>query len=486
VFTFQGTVAEAVNRAPNFFRRNHNLTLRVLILDRCENWADAAVLTRLERTDDAVGGAVGVVTGQAAKESPPLVRIDLVRIHSDGTVHLILPSGPPPLSLDRDTPARALPLLPLDTFCPAEFGVFPPKVPPGETDEPWTIASGGGRPSETWQAKGYEFMHAERCRLLIGNQMSADWLKPVGGQTAWHRADAVWVSTQDGTARKVHRVIRQRDGNSETPAAWVEVKYELKDHARLGGRTFERNRNEAEIAYAALAEAALLAPDAARLNPKLFETRLAKLDAHIEEVDHAGPYHEALLAARRLLDDARCGRIASLQPIVTTAVMPPTKPAGPEPGQLAPDFTSGNFRLAEHKGKPVVLVFFRPGGETTDLSLSIANALEKRYGGRAAVVPLVVFGEMSAANAARDRLKFPVQLYSGAAVAAPYGVETVPRFILIDGVGKVRWTFAGVGAETGFLLKEEVDRLVNPASPIGAGGITPAPAPVLPPIVPRP
>ena len=119
-----------------------------------------------------------------------------------------------------------------------------------------------------------------------------------------------------------------------------------------------------------------------------------------------------------------------------------------------------------------MLVFVRPGGETTDLTLAVADALDRRYAGKAVVVPLVVFGEVAAAVKDRERLKLAVPLYDGAAVAPVYGVETIPRFALIDAGGKVQWTFTGVGAETGFLLKQQVDGLVNPASPNGAGGTT--------------
>src|SRR5205823_6408472 len=160
------------------------------------------------------------------------------------------------------------------------------------------------------------------------NQQSADWEKPAGG-TAWHRADAVWVSTQDGTARKVHRVVRQRDGRAEAPSAWVEVKYELKEQARLGGETYKRARRDIEVAYAALADAALLVPDAARLGPKPFETRLAKLDAHLNECDPASPYREALVAARRALDAARRGVAAPVAP-AAPAVVPAGASARPQ------------------------------------------------------------------------------------------------------------------------------------------------------------
>src|SRR5262245_42953546 len=61
-FTFVGSVAEAVERPGERFRRNHDLELRVFVLDRTEKWADAAVLTRLKRTDDE---------GAAGKTAPP-------------------------------------------------------------------------------------------------------------------------------------------------------------------------------------------------------------------------------------------------------------------------------------------------------------------------------------------------------------------------------------------------------------------------------
>lgn len=485
-FTFAGTVAEGVNRPGEQFRRGHALELRVLVLDRQENRADAAVLTRLKRSDDAVAGTLPGVTGGAVKDTPPLVRLDLVRVHADGTVHLLTPAGPP-LKLAADTPARTLPPVPLDAYATSEFGVFPPRPPRADPDAAWTVAAVAGRPAETWQAKGVEFVNAERCRMLVMNQMSAGWAKPVGGRTAWHRADAVWVSTADGTARKVHRVIRHRDGLDEGPAAWVEVKYELKDQSRVGGRAFDRARRDVEVAYAALADAAVSVPAAVQLGPKAFEARLAKLDAHLEETDAASPYREAMLAARRSFEAARRGEAVPAAVVPTGAAIPaPARPAWPEVGQLAVDFKAGTFRLADHRGKPVVLVFFRPGGETAELSLAVAAALEKRYAGKAQVAALAVFGDVAAGVKDRDRLKLNIPIHDGSAAVAAYGIETAPRFALIDAAGKVRWTFTGVGAETGFLVKEHADRLVAPSPPNGAGGTAAPPGPVLPPIVPRP
>jgi hypothetical protein len=316
-FTFVGTVEEAVDRPADRFRRAHALELRVLVLDRQDAWADAAVLTRLKRTGDAVAGAVGAVTGGGpAKGDPPAVRLDLVRVHADGTAHLL-------------NPTRGLPPVPLDTFPASEFGLFPPRPPRAAPDDPWAVGGAAGRPGETWQAKGTEFVNAERCRVLVMNQQSADWQRPVGGEVSWHRADAVWVSTQDGTARRVHRVIRRRFGREENPAAWVEVRYELKDQGRLAGRAFDRARRDAETAHAALAEADAVAANPGRVGPRALAARIDKLDDQLA-ADPSGPYREALAAARRALDAARRGEA------VPVPAPPPAGAGGTTPAPGAP------------------------------------------------------------------------------------------------------------------------------------------------------
>lgn len=485
--TYTGTVTEAIDRPGTRLRRAHTLEVRVFVLDRRETWADTAVLTLLRRTEDvAVSGAVPAVTGANPDRppTPPAARLDLVRVHEDGTAHLLAPPGPVPLRFAADTPARVLPAPPLDAFAPFEFGMFPPRPRPG-TGAGWAVASTDPtRPAERWQAGEHEFVNTERCARFGMTQQTPDWDRPVGGQTSWQRTDAVLVSTQDGTARRVHRLIRQRDGIASVPAVRVEVKYELKDRGRLIGGTYDRYRQEVETAYAAAADAAPYLRDAVRVGPAPFKLRLARLDAYLTETEPGTPYREAVLAVRRQLDAARQGEATRPVVVPTAAAVPPPPATAPTVGQPAPDFTAGGFRLADARGKPVVLVFFMPGQETTDLSLAIADALQKRYGPRLAVVPLAVFAETAAGIHDRDRLKLSVPVYDGTAAGAAYGVETFPRFVVIDAAGKVRWAFAGVGAETGFLARERVDALLPPpARTVGVTG-RPYPAgPTLPPVV---
>ncbi|MBY0456618.1 MAG: hypothetical protein K2V38_04720 [Gemmataceae bacterium] len=127
-----------------------------------------------------------------------------------------------------------------------------------------------------------------------------------------------------------------------------------------------------------------------------------------------------------------------------------------------------------------MLVFFQPKSETTDLALAVADALHERYAGKLTVVPLAVWGAAKEdISAARDRRKLSVPVFDGAQAEAAYGVESVPRFVLVDGGGGVRWTFVWVGAETGPLAKSRVERLLPPASPAAPTGTAGPSAPPL-------
>ncbi|MDY3551217.1 hypothetical protein R5W24_000292 [Gemmata sp. JC717] len=482
--TFVGKVEEAVERPGTRFLRTQALEVRVLVLEKQDAWVDAAVLTLLRRGNDAVTGAVGAVTGDTVeKAAPPAVRLDLVRVHADGTVHHLQPTGVPPFTLDARTPARAPPAIRLDAFTPFEFGMFPPRPPRTDPEKAWTRAAADpSRPAEVWQLQGTKVVTGERCAVLVANQQHSNWDKPVGGRTAWHRADEVCVAP-DGTARQVHRVIRHRDGTDTALAAWVEVKYELKEQAPVAGRTRDRYRRDIETALAAGAELAPFLADPVRHGPRFFETKGAKLDAYLDSADESSPYREAVLAVRRQVTAAARGEsVLAAGPLA----VPVKRSPWPEPNRPAPDFTAGRFRLSEGRGQPAFLVFFKPGSETTDLALAIADALHRKHGPRAAIVPLAVWGDPADGPRERARLKLTVPVYDGEQADTSYGVDSVPRFALVDAHGVVRWTFCGVGDETGAEALAQLERLLKPASPVGATGTIGGAAPAAAGSVPRP
>ena len=68
-------------------------------------------------------------------------------------------------------------------------------------------------------------------------------------------------------------------------------------------------------------------------------------------------------------------------------------------------------------------------------------------------------------------------VHDGAQAETAYGVESVPRFVVIDAAGVVTWTFAGVGNETGSAVRVQLDRVLGPARPNSPTGTTRVPAP---------
>ncbi len=74
-----------------------------------------------------------------------------------------------------------------------------------------------------------------------------------------------------------------------------------------------------------------------------------------------------------------------------------------------------------------MLVFFKPGSETAESALVIADLLNQKYGTRA-VVPLAVWGTVAAGEKERDQRKLAVPIYDGAQAETAYGIESVPRF----------------------------------------------------------
>jgi hypothetical protein len=255
----------------------------------------------------------------------------------------------------------------------------------------------------------------------------------------------------------------------------------LKDQARPSGQTYDRYRQEIETAYAAAAELPGLLKTAEQTGTRPFEIRLGRLDAYLEETRPGTPYRDAVLTVRRQYESARRGNITTV-PMSSLPEQPPPEEGSIAGSPLAPDIRAGAFHLRNHRGKPVVLVFFRPGMETTDLSLAIAAALRKKYGERIAVDPLVVFGTVAEAEKDRDRLNLDVPLYDGTSAERSYGIETFPQFIVIDAAGGIEWTFTGVGAETGYLVCEQIDKLLGQqaGTVIPAGTAYPAGLPARP------
>ncbi|MDW8243230.1 MAG: TlpA disulfide reductase family protein [Thermogemmata sp.] len=447
---YQGEVHEEVQRPGQQFRRRHGLEVRVVALGGQGNWIDLAVVTRLFRQEEgSIRLAAGLLADSTARdETRPLVRLDWLRLYADGEIRQLFPEGPPPLRFQRDTPQGLPPLPPLDSFAVSEWGMFPPPLPSGQRE--WTRTP-VGRPKEHWQLLPTQVLRGERCLVACMRQEGEHQAE------IWRRQDLLWVSAQDNIVRRVERRIERTSGRQALPWAWVETHYELSTLLPVAGHRWQRLQRDLEVAYCALRDAELLAPLAAQCGSRPFEQRLSRVEACLADGDAADPYRSLLLAAQRALEAARRGE----RPTTGQQHLAAGTPRWPETGQPAPDLDLGQYRLHSLRGRPVVLVFVPAEGETTELTLAIVHALQRRYAPQVVILPLVVWGEGHQAQRLLQRRGWQLPLYDGRTAAQRYAVTTAPRFLVLDRDAVVRWSFTGVGAETGFLLKEQLERLLS-------------------------
>jgi peroxiredoxin len=132
-------------------------------------------------------------------------------------------------------------------------------------------------------------------------------------------------------------------------------------------------------------------------------------------------------------------------------------------GELAPDFLaadltgSGSARPRRWLGKPVLMVFYNPGSPTAHEVLHFAQRLWHAYPDRLAVVGLAV-GDITRVKSQSAEWRLPFPVLDGAGLRISYGVETTPKFVLLDGNNIVRGAWLGWGRETPAEVVEELKR----------------------------
>ncbi len=476
---YRGEVCEEVRRPAQEFRRVYQLDVQVIVLHRTGKWADVAVVTRVQLRPDVVTQAVEELAGQETEPPPAVVRVDWVRRYVDGTVHQLHPEGMPPLHWSATTPVRPLPPPPVDGVAHFETGMFPPRRPSNlRPDESWTVAAGPQRPPETWRVAGQAYWQGELCDRWEMEQPAGS--PPEGRAIDWYRQQTLWISLADGIPRQVYRRSVRHDGDRLRPWAVIETRYTLATQTVVAGRQRERIRRDLEVASCALRDAAGNSGRRTTAQLRQLELHRQRLNDCLAESSPGDIYREAVQAALRAVEAARRG-----ETVLPAAVDPPLPARWPAIGETLPDAVWACFPLQEtaRSGDTPsaapnlrLIVLAHAHGETTELTLAIANALQKLFAKRVTVHVFVGFGDRTHAHAICQRRGWTVPLHDGREVVAALAAETLPRFLIVDRRGAVRWSFCGVGAETGYLLRRELERLLNPsetASPVSPAATTP-------------
>jgi thiol-disulfide isomerase/thioredoxin len=125
-----------------------------------------------------------------------------------------------------------------------------------------------------------------------------------------------------------------------------------------------------------------------------------------------------------------------------------TIPTGSEAPDFAVPLLDGKpFKLADGRGKPLVLVFWATWCEPCQNELPLIDALAQRLGDAARFVAI----DIEPAEAKPEVQKFvadhhltlPVA-FDGSEVAGRYKVETIPHAVVLDGEGKVHKILSGL------------------------------------------
>jgi hypothetical protein len=452
---YVGEVRETGDRIGNRFKKRYDLEVRVFVLDSAAGFTDCGVLTTVQPLDDEL------VPGKQRVKAAPAVRIDLIRVDDRGRVKVLTPAvGPPPLPIDTKTPTAELPPLPLDAPPACELAAFIP-LPVG-------AAKVGGtgditelnRPPAVWSAKSEAVWNGRRCVELTATQQTDGYDLPDTVRHGWKRTETVLVSPADGYASVVSRTIVRREGRDQEGT--LTVRYELQPATKHAGAKYTGTRAEVEAAWAFAAEHAALS--ASKPRPGELRARAADVDRYLSDRSTATPYRTAIEAVKRRYEGTSAPPVT-----VRKLVVNMVEDRGPTVGKPAPDFVApdvdkptGRVRLSAGRGKPTVVVFFKPGSATAVETLAVCEALHRKYADTLTVIPLAIHRPAIDAAKERSKWKLTVPVYDGADVREVYAVESFPQFFVVDGAGILRWAFdAGVGPEVGYLVKQEVEKLVK-------------------------
>lgn len=435
---YRGTVHHEVLGRAIRFERSYHLEARALVLDTRPRGADLALLTLLRTRASADHRPAAT-----AASAPVSARLELARVDLQGRV---LAEPGTDLSVPLDGPPTI------------EHGGFVavPRIRL-TADHKWEVAE-DGRPARLWTVGGTESINGTFCVRLTGLQQSDDWEYPRADTTAWQRRDTVWVIPRLGVAFRVERVIERREPARREASNRLTTDYELESDLVYPEPLLQDCRREIVRAHAFREAASPFLRDSGRIDRPAAEVLLARIVAHLDRPPET-PYREAIRHLRGRLEAALRGESAAPQPSDEAAPAGVAAVGRPAPEFTATDLTGGGTqRLADLRGRPVLLAFYRPGSRTAEHLLQFCQEVTVSYANAAAVVALAVTADVEEAVRQRHALGVSVPVWSGSGIRQAYGAETTPLFVVIDGTGVVRATLVGWGSETAGEVRRELDR----------------------------
>ena len=127
---------------------------------------------------------------------------------------------------------------------------------------------------------------------------------------------------------------------------------------------------------------------------------------------------------------------------------PKTKGGKAETDFVVADLLGGDaVHLSRLRGRPAVLIFFKPSSKLAGHVLRYAQSAAKAYSGRVHVFAMAVEGEPAELAKLRTEHRLEIPLYDGRAAVSLFAGRSTPRVVVLDQTGKVRLIGPGWGGE---------------------------------------
>jgi hypothetical protein len=423
------------------FQRGFRVDTTALVLDATAQKFDLAVFTVL--TSRAKPGG-----GEPVKTAPlpSSVRLELASLDRQGKLHGAV--------------AGQL-AAPLDGPPTIECGAFV-EVPKGRVGiNHWWEVNEDGRPPRTWRVDGTEMVNNVLCVRVIGTQQSEDWDAPRADRTAWQRRDTVWMSPQLGIACRFQRVIERRDAARKDPTHRSVLDCRLDTGLTYPGKLLDDRVNEIKQARRFYEESDALIGEPEQNKARL-EAILKKIKQYSDS-EPPTPYRKAVLQVQKRVEAALRGEtVPGPQP---DAIESPKQ--GVAVGQRVPDFvctdllTRQTQRLQRLLGQPVLVAFYNPATENGQRALRLGQTLVERYPQGVTILAMAVTDDPELAQKQHKEMKLPFSIHDGNGMLHLFGVEALPRLVVLDAKGLVRGSWTGWGTHTTAEVNEQLRKAMT-------------------------
>jgi peroxiredoxin len=318
-----------------------------------------------------------------------------------------------------------------------------------------------GHPGRTWRVDGTEMVNSIMCVRLVGIQQSEDWDTPRADCGAWQRRDTVWFAPQLGLTCRFERILERRDAARQQPTHRSVLRCDLDSHLTYPGKMFEARHGEIDQACRFWQQADALLREAEQ-NQAQLQAILKKIKQYSES-EPPTPYRKAIVQVQKRIETTLEGKTV---PDPHGDAVPVSSPRAAV-GQRLPDFvctdllTHETHRLQRVLGKPVVVMFYNPATENGQRVLRFGQALAQRYAKDVTIWPMAVTDQTELARKQHKEMDLPFSISDGSGLVQLFGVDDLPRLVVLDGQGVVRAASTGWGQHTAGEISGQVQKLLS-------------------------